>query len=83
MDLTTENKILKTLLKDKVVHVNYHSTDCDGVGAHGSASFTTVEHLERWIDNNNEAAEGPWGYEVCKEEDKQENVSGYGGWGIN
>lgn len=81
LDLKTENKILKLLLKDGIFYINYWSTDCDGCSASSNGKFTNLEELDKWIENKDEWADGPWGWELT-DKNNLEHSEPAGYWGM-
>jgi predicted porin len=63
-NLKAENEVLKRLLKDGFVHINYDSTDCDGCTSSGVYTFNDLESLYKSIDDASEWADGPFRYSV-------------------
>jgi hypothetical protein len=86
MNKEQEIKALRTLLSGNKVHINYHSTDCDGVHGQGTTSFDNIEELEKFEEEFYEGLEGPGSIEIVDEDQayKSEECRSFGhGWDIN
>ena len=63
-NLKSENEILKRLLKDSYVLVNYDSTDCDGCSTSKVLKFDDLESIYNAIDSESEWCEGTFIYSI-------------------
>ena len=63
-NLKAENEVLKRLLKDGFVLVNYDSTDCDGCSTSKVIKFHNLKSIYEAIDNESEWTDGPFCYSV-------------------
>ena len=63
-NLKSENEILKRILKDGHVLINYDSTDCDGCSTSKVLKFYNLESIYNSIDNEYECCDGPFSYSV-------------------
>jgi hypothetical protein len=62
--LRAENEILKRLLKDGFVLINYDSTDCDGCSTSSVYKFDNLQSIYDSIESSSEWADGPFSYSV-------------------
>jgi len=63
-NLKIENEILKRLLKDGYILINYYSTDCDGCSTSKVLRFESLESIYSDIENCAEWADGPFSYSI-------------------
>ena len=63
-NLKSENEVLKRLLKDGYILVNFDCTDCDGCSAYKVLRFESLESLYKDIQKCAESAEGSFRYSV-------------------
>jgi len=63
-NLKSENEILKRILKDGYILINYDSTDCDGCSTSKVLKFTNLKDIYKSIDNELEYCDGPFSYSV-------------------
>lgn len=63
-NLKTENEILKRLLKDSHILINYDSTDCDGCSTSKVLKFTKLEDIYKSIEDSAEWADGSFSYSI-------------------
>tara|TARA_B100000767_G_C19499242_1_gene423558 strand:+ start:243 stop:521 length:279 start_codon:yes stop_codon:yes gene_type:complete len=63
-NLKTENEILKRLLKDGTILINYDSTDCDGCSTSKVLKFNSLEEIYKSIENESEYADGSFSYSI-------------------
>ena len=63
-NLKSENEILKRLLKDGYILVNFNSTDCDGCRTSKVLRFESLESIYKEIDTCAECADGPFRFSV-------------------
>ena len=63
-DLKSENEILKRLLRDGHVLINYDSRDCDGCYRECVYKFNDLESIYKAIDDSAEWADGPFTYSL-------------------
>ena len=62
--LKSENEILKRLLKDSYILINYDSTDCDGCSTSKVLKFNDLESIYKSIDECAECADGSFSYSL-------------------
>jgi len=63
-NLRAENEILKRLLRDGFILINYDSTDCDGCSTSSVCKFDNLQSIYDSIDSTAEWADGPFSYSV-------------------
>jgi hypothetical protein len=63
-DLKSENEILKRLLKDSYILINYDSRDCDGCSTSKVLKFESLESIYKSINECAEWADGPFSYSI-------------------
>jgi len=63
-NLKSENEILKRILKDGYILINYDSTDCDGCCTSKVLKFTNLKDIYKSIDNEFEYCDGSFSYSV-------------------
>ena len=63
-NLKSENEILKRILNNGYVLINYDSTDCDGCSTSKVLKFTNLNDIYKAIDNEQEYCEGSFTYSV-------------------
>ena len=63
-NLKSENEILKRLLKDGYVLINYDSIDCDGCCTSKVLKFTNLETIYNSINNDADWCDGSFSYSV-------------------
>ena len=63
-NLKSENEILKRLLKDSYILINYDSTDCDGCSTSKVLKFESLESIYKSIEDCSEWADGPFSYSI-------------------
>jgi len=63
-NLKSENEILKRLLKDGYVLINYDSRDCDGCYSSKVLKFSSLESIYKSINECAEWADGPFSYSI-------------------
>tara|TARA_R100000951_G_C2506670_1_gene139074 strand:+ start:262 stop:531 length:270 start_codon:yes stop_codon:yes gene_type:complete len=63
-NLRTENEILKRILKDGHVLINYDSTDCDGCSSSKVLKYESLESIYKDIEDHAEWADGPFSYNL-------------------
>lgn len=63
-NLKSENEILKRLLKDSYILINYDSTDCDGCSTSKVLKFESLESIYKSINECSECADGPFSYSI-------------------
>ena len=63
-NLKSENEILKRLLKDGYVLINFNSTDCDGCSSSKVLRFESLESIYTDIEKSAEWADGPFSYSI-------------------
>tara|TARA_R110002167_G_scaffold290181_1_gene495215 strand:+ start:2024 stop:2305 length:282 start_codon:yes stop_codon:yes gene_type:complete len=62
--LKSENEILKRLLKDSYILINYDSTDCDGCSTSKVLKFDSLESIYKSIEDCAEACDGAFSYSI-------------------
>tara|TARA_R110000782_G_scaffold193961_1_gene283562 strand:+ start:247 stop:522 length:276 start_codon:yes stop_codon:yes gene_type:complete len=62
--LKSENEILKRLLKDGYILINFDSTDCDGCSTSKVLRFENLESIYSDIENSAEWADGSFSYSI-------------------
>lgn len=62
--LAGENEMLKRIIKDGELILNYWSRDCDGCETSGVRRFKSIEELREAEEEQAEWADGPWGYSL-------------------
>ena len=67
-----ENKMLMQLNTYGKIYINYSSSDCDGGHSGGSLTFNSIDKLYEWEEDKAEWADGPFGWELTKPTDVQE-----------
>jgi hypothetical protein len=86
MNKEEEIKALRTLLSGGKIHVNYSSTDCDGIYNQGTHSFDNIEEFDKWQEDFYDGLEGPGSIKIVEEDEKLQpedcGSSGHG-WDIN
>ena len=63
-DLKSENEILKRLLRDGHVLINYDSRDCDGCYKECVYRFNDLESIYKAIADSAECADGSFAYSL-------------------
>jgi hypothetical protein len=63
-NLKSENEILKRILNDGYVLINYDSRDCDGCSTSKVLKFTNLKDIYKSIDNELEYCDGSFSYSV-------------------
>ena len=63
-NLESENEILKRLIKDSYILINYDSRDCDGCSTSKVLRFESLESIYKSINNCYEWADGPFRYSI-------------------
>ena len=63
-NLESENEILKRLLKDSYILINYDSRDCDGCYTSKVLKFESLESIYKSIEDSSEWADGPFSYSI-------------------
>ena len=63
-NLKSENEILKRLLKDSYILINYDSTDCDGCSTSKVLRFESLNEIYESIENEAEWSEGSFSYSI-------------------
>jgi hypothetical protein len=63
------------------IYINHWSTDCDGCSAAGNNKFTSLEELDKWIEDKYEWADGPWGWDFTTPDNLIE-IAPHGYWGM-
>lgn len=63
-NLKSENEILKRLLKDSYILINYNSTDCDGCSTSKVLKFNDLESIYKSIEDSSEWADGDFCYSL-------------------
>ena len=63
-NLKSENEILKRLLRDSHIFINYDSTDCDGCSTSKVLKFNNLESIYRSINESAEWNDGPFNYSL-------------------
>jgi hypothetical protein len=63
-NLKRENEILKRLLKDGYVLMNFDSSDCDGCSTSKVVKFNSLEELYKEEENCSEWADGPFSFSI-------------------
>ena len=62
--LKSENEILRRLLKDGYILINYDSRDCDGCCTSKVLKFESLESIYKSINDCAEWADGPFSYSI-------------------
>ncbi len=76
-----EVQMLKTILKEGVVHLNCSEGDCDGMTSEYGRTFTSMADYREWIDNVYNWLEGSFYYQIVSKEELITDSFSYGGWG--
>ncbi|MEJ6767423.1 MAG: hypothetical protein QNK97_04375 [Gammaproteobacteria bacterium] len=63
-ELKSENEILKRLIKDSYILINYDSQDCDGCCTSKVLKFESLESIYKSIEDQSEWADGPFSYSI-------------------
>ena len=63
-NLKSENEILKRLLKDGYILINYDSRDCDGCSTSKVLKFESLDEIYKAIDNEAECTDGTFSYTI-------------------
>jgi len=63
-NLKRENEILKRLLKDGHILMNFDSRDCDGCSTSKVVKFNSLEELYKEEENCAEWADGPFNFSI-------------------
>ena len=63
-NLKSENEILKRLLKDGYILINYDSRDCDGCYTTKVFKFTNLKDIYKSINSDSEWCDGYFSYSV-------------------
>ena len=63
-NLKSENEILKRLIKDSYILINYDSRDCDGCCTSKVLKFDSLESIYKSIDDCSAWADGPFSYSI-------------------
>ena len=62
--LKIENEILKRLLKDGYILINYGSTDCDGCSTSKVLRYESLESIYSDIEDSEQWSDGPFSYSI-------------------
>ena len=63
-DLRSENEILKRLIKDSYILINYDSRDCDGCSTSKVLKFENLESIYKSMNDCAEWADGGFSYSI-------------------
>jgi len=63
-DLKSENEILKRLIKDSYILINYDARDCDGCSTSKVLKFTSLDEIYKSMDEAAEWADGSFSYSI-------------------
>ena len=63
-NLKSENEVLKRLLKDRYVLINYDSIDCDGCSTSKVLKFYNLESIYKAIEDEAEVCDGFFSYSI-------------------
>ena len=63
-NLKSENEILKRLLKDSYILINYDSRDCDGCSTSKVLKFENLESIYKSIEDCAESCDGSFSYSI-------------------
>tara|TARA_R110000764_G_scaffold36896_1_gene82337 strand:+ start:333 stop:608 length:276 start_codon:yes stop_codon:yes gene_type:complete len=63
-DLKSENLILKRLIKDSYILINYDSTDCDGCSTSKVLKFESLEQIYESMNACSESCDGSFRYSI-------------------
>ena len=63
-DLKSENEILKRLIKDSYILINYDSKDCDGCSTSKVLRFESLDDIYESMDSDAEWADGSFSYSI-------------------
>ena len=63
-NLKSENEILKRLIKDSYILINYDSRDCDGCYSSKVLKFDSLESIYKSIDDCSASADGSFSYSL-------------------
>ena len=63
-NLKSENEILKRLLKDGYILINYDSRDCDGCFSSKVFKFNSLKSIYESIEETADSVDGPFSYSL-------------------
>lgn len=63
-DLKSENEILKRLIKDSYILINYDSRDCDGCYSSKVLRFESLNEIYESMDSEAESSDGSFSYSI-------------------
>ena len=63
-DLKSKNEILKRLIKDSYILINYDSRDCDGCSTSKVLKFESLDDIYKSMDDCAEACDGSFSYNI-------------------